>query len=194
MKNDVKYNYPLFILFCLSINLTIMHSIYDKQIKLNEQAQQIQNIQRILKCRDLQLQEYRKRIAKLQEKNEQMTQKLLLFTEKNEILEKQLKSQKEDNAVKISKLNQNIQELKKQLRLQPQKIANSVNINESEYDTSISIGDHESSLSEESSSNTQDRLFRATPDNIDNLMLGEDCDYNPTCDVDQSSSCEDELN
>ena len=170
---------------------------------------QILNIQRKLKCGELQLAEYKKRIAKLEDANRQLNETLAKemkattrLQNDNDMLNNTLKSQKQFNERKISELNDIINDFKQRLKsqsqtiktqseiiLQQKKVINDANdSDEFEDDDVISIGESDSSVSQSSEPNTQDKLFNATPDDTDKIVFGDDSDYNPMDDEDESIS------
>ena len=167
---------------------------------------EIKNVQRKLKCRELQLEQYKKRIVKLQDANQKLVQETKIITtlqNENEKLNKKLKREKKTNETKISELNEIINDFKQQLKsksqtikshyetiLKQKKMLNNVNddVDESDDDSGITIGQYDSSISQSLTPNTQDKLFNATPDEIDEIMLADDSDYNPMNDMDESMS------
>ena len=180
--------------------VTLTQKVSAHELKANYMQNQMKNIQRKLKCRDLQLEQYKKRIAKLQVTNKEFKQEL---QKEKEMLNNKLKTEKQINEIKISELNKIINNFKQQLTSQSQtikshhkiilrqkKMLNCVNNNtdESEDDSGISIGQYDSSISESLTPNTQDKLFNGTPDEMDEIMLADDSDYNPMNDIDESMS------
>lgn len=183
--------------------VTLTQTVSAHELKAQYMQNQMKNVQRKLKGRDLQLEQYKKRIAKLQVTNQEFKQQL---QKQKEMLNNKLKKEKQINETKISELNKVIINFKQQLKSQSQtiksqneiilrqkKMLNCVNDNDdkSEDDNGISIGQYDSSISESLTPNTQDKLFNATPDEIDKIMLADDCDYNPMNDVDESMSSDD---
>ena len=177
--------------------------------KLSTHESTTQHIQRKLKCRELQLEQYKKRIVKLQDTNQQFQQKLEATTKavetvqhENKMLNDKLKIEKQIHQTKIFELNQIINDFKQQLKLQSQiikthrevileqkTIINNINdSDESDGESVISTAQCDSSSSKSLTPNTQDKLFTATPDEIDKAVLSEDRDYDPKSDVDGSFS------
>ena len=159
-------------------------------VETNKQKEII-HIQRKLKCSELQLEQYKKRIAKLENANQELKDALAQKTK----VTKTLKKQKQLNEKEIS-------DLKQRLRLQSQTIKSHSAVilkqkkmiqdandsDESENDDAITLGEDDSSVSESEQPNTQDKLFNATPDDVDKIMLGNDSDYDPMDDEDESNS------
>ena len=170
-------------------------------VETNKQKEII-HIQRKLKCSELQLEQYNKRIAKLENTNQQLKDTLAQKTKvtktlqnENEMLNKTLRKQKQFNETEIYELKQRLKLQSQTIKshsamiLKQKKIIYDANdSDESENDDAITLGEDDSSVSESEQPNTQDKLFNATPDDVDKRMLGNDSDYDPMEDEDESTS------